>query len=789
MNQSSITPDIVAAHNLTTEEYARIVELLGRAPTLVELGIFSVMWSEHCSYKSSRVHLKRLPTTGARVIVPPGENAGVIDVGDGWCAAFKVESHNHPSFIEPFQGAATGVGGILRDIFTMGARPVAAMNSLRFGNLDDPKHGKRNRALLAGVVGGIAHYGNAFGVATVGGEVQFDESYTFNPLVNAFALGLVRHDQIFFGRATGIGNPVLYVGAKTGRDGVHGATMASAEFDDAALEKRPTVQVGDPFLEKLLLEACLEAMRSGAVAGIQDMGAAGLTSSSCEMAARAETGIDLILDNVPQRETAMTAYEIMLSESQERMLIVAHRGREREVIDIFARWDLDAVVVGAVTDTRRVRVFHHNELQADIPAEYLTDEAPRYNRKSQVPSPKSQVEVKSQESEIRGQESKIGNWKSKIGNSQTWDLGLGTWDLNDALRRLLASPNIASKEWVYRQYDYMVRTNTALVPGADAAVVRIKETRRALAMCLDGNGRYCAANPREGAKLAVAEAARNVTCVGARPAAITNCLNFASPERPEVMWSFSEVIDGIAEACRAFETPVISGNVSFYNETMVDGEIRAVNPTPVIGMVGIIEDVRRIITPGFKRAGDLIALVGETRDDMAVSEFAFTIEGKSSSEIWASGDAPQIDLARERNVHEACLRANDEGLIASAHDCAEGGLAVTLAESCFSSLNRASIGARIELNEDESLTDAAQLFSESPSRIVVSFRAENAERVREIAAQAGCPFKIIGTVGGEDLSIAIGAREVVAQKVDELEKIWRRALHDKLVVEEALVVG
>src|SRR5918911_1533283 len=581
-----ITPEVVAAHNLPQEEYARIVELMGREPTFVELGVFSVMWSEHCSYKSSRVHLKRLPTEGERVIVPPGENAGVVDVGDGWCAAFKVESHNHPSFIEPFQGAATGVGGILRDIFTMGARPVASMNSLRFGSLDHPQHGRRNRSLLAGVVAGIAHYGNAFGVATVGGEVAFDDAYAFNPLVNAFALGLVRHDQIFFGKATGIGNPVLYVGAKTGRDGIHGATMASAEFDEEAMEKRPTVRVGDPFLEKLLLEACLEAMRSGAVAGIQDMGAAGLTSSSCEMAARAGTGIELDLSLVPQRETGMTAYEMLLSESQERMLIVAHKGREREVVDIFRKWDLDAVVIGHVREGSNMVVIHDGETVADIPVSALTDEAPRYEREMKA--------VGSRQQAVGSSQDMPGSSPQSANDEQNY---------NEALLRLVSAPNVASKEWVYRQYDHMVRTNTAVLPGADAAVVRIKETRRALALCLDGNGRYCAISPREGARLVVAEAARNVACVGARPLAVTNCLNFASPERPEVMWSFSEVIDGMAEACRAFDTPVISGNVSFYNET----EGRGILPTPVIGMVGLIEDVRRIVQPGFKNDGDVIA--------------------------------------------------------------------------------------------------------------------------------------------------------------------------------------
>jgi phosphoribosylformylglycinamidine synthase len=724
-----ITPEVIAAHNLTPQEFERIKELLGREPSFAELGIFSVMWSEHCSYKSSRIHLKRLPTTGPRVIVPPGENAGVVDLGDGWCAAFKIESHNHPSFIEPFQGAATGVGGILRDIFTMGARPVASMNSLRFGTLDHPQHGRHNRSLLAGVVAGIAHYGNAFGVATVGGEVAFDDAYALNPLVNAFALGLVRHDQIFFGKATGIGNPVLYVGAKTGRDGIHGATMASAEFDEEALEKRPTVQVGDPFLEKLLLEACLEAMRSGAVAGIQDMGAAGLTSSSCEMAARAGTGIELDLTLVPQREQNMTAYEMLLSESQERMLIVAHSGREREVVDIFRKWDLDAVVIGRVRDTGRMQVLHDGELVADIPVEALTDEAPRYER-PMVPFAKQETRI------------------TRIENA----------DVGAELLRLLSSGNIASKNWVYRQYDHMVRTNTAILPGADAAVVRIKETRRALAMTLDGNGRYCAADPREGTKLIVAEAARNVVCVGARPIAITNCLNFASPERPEVMWSFSEVIDGMAEACRAFETPVVSGNVSFYNET----EGRGILPTPVIGMVGLIEDVRRVVSPGFKKSGDVIALLGTTQDDLV-------------------NLVPKLDLDLELAVQKACLEAAEAGLLLSAHDCSDGGLAVTLAESCFSSLGRDAIGAEIDLKGE--IGPTAMLFSESPSRIVISFDATETSAIQEIAERNNAPFAIIGRVGGKQLTIDVNGEEAVGIEVSQIEAIWRSALSDKLQAE------
>jgi phosphoribosylformylglycinamidine synthase len=748
-----ITPEVISAHNLTPQEFERIKELLGREPSLTELGIFSVMWSEHCSYKSSRIHLKRLPTTGTRVIVPPGENAGVVDLGDGWCAAFKIESHNHPSFIEPFQGAATGVGGILRDIFTMGARPIASMNSLRFGSLEHPQHGRRNRSLLAGVVAGIAHYGNAFGVATVGGEVAFDDAYALNPLVNAFALGLVRHDQIFFGKATGIGNPVLYVGAKTGRDGIHGATMASAEFDEEALEKRPTVQVGDPFLEKLLLEACLEAMRSGAVAGIQDMGAAGLTSSSCEMAARAGTGIELDLSLVPQREQNMTAYEMLLSESQERMLVVAHAGREREVVDIFRKWDLDAVVIGRVRDTKRMQVIHNGEMVADIPVESLTDEAPRYER------PMTAVKRETTPARVPADT-----------------------DFTKALQILLTSGNVASKQWVYRQYDHMVRTNTAILPGADAAVVRIKETRRALAMTLDGNGRYCAANPREGAKLVVAEAARNVVCVGARPIAITNCLNFASPERPEVMWSFSEVIDGMAEACRAFDTPVVSGNVSFYNET----EGRGILPTPVIGMVGLMEDVRRVITPGFKKEGDVIALLGVTQDDLSNSEYAVSVGGLTAAEVIAGGTVPQLDLTVEAAVQQACLEAAEAGLLASAHDCADGGLAVALAELCFSSLGKEAIGANVDLKG--TLNATMLLFSESPSRIIISVDPGSLDSIRQICATHNVRFEVLGEVSGTQLNISVNNVPTITAAVADLESTWRNALLRSLKA-EALVTS
>jgi phosphoribosylformylglycinamidine synthase subunit PurL len=767
MTEPKITPEIIAQHGFSAEEYAKVLEIMEREPTFTELGVFSVMWSEHCSYKSSRVHLKRLPTTGECVIVPPGENAGVVDIGDDWCVAFKVESHNHPSFIEPFQGAATGVGGILRDVFTMGARPIAAMNSLRFGPLNDKKNGNRNKSILKGCVDGIAHYGNCFGVPTIGGEVVFDEAYSLNPLVNAFALGIVRKDQIFFGKASGIGNPVLYVGAKTGRDGIHGATMASAEFDEEALEKRPTVQVGDPFLEKLLLEACLEAMRSGAIEGIQDMGAAGLTSSSVEMASRAGTGLELDLTLVPQRETGMTAYEMLLSESQERMLIVAKKGREKEIVEIFSKWDLDAVTIGKVVEGNRLKIYHNAILEADLPVDKLTDSAPLYNRPMVAPKREKKNEHSTLDITV-GSSDRVNRSIRRKEQEKITD--------TEALKLLLNSPNICSKHWVYEQYDSMVRTNTAILPGADAAVVRVKETRRAIAMCLDGNGRFAAVNPREGAKLIVAESARNVVCVGAKPLAVTNCLNFASPERPEVMWSFSEVIDGIKEACEKFNTPIISGNVSFYNET--DG--KGILPTPTIGMVGLLEDVRKLVTQGFKNEGDLIALLGVTYDDLSVSEYAQTVLGFTTDELIESGEVPKIDLNLEYKVQQTCLKLSDQNLLKSAHDCSDGGLAVTITESCFSSLNRKAVGAEINLN-DSNLDSATQLFSESPSRIVISFAAENLEKIKELIGD--CPFAVIGKVSGESLKISINGKESISAKVSELQDGWKISLGKQLGVE------
>ncbi|HKP12006.1 MAG TPA: phosphoribosylformylglycinamidine synthase subunit PurL [Blastocatellia bacterium] len=752
MNEPVITPDIIRSHGLTEDEYKRINELLGRAPTFTELGIFSVMWSEHCSYKSSRVHLKRLPTTGEAVLQGPGENAGVVDIGGGLAAAFKIESHNHPSFIEPYQGAATGVGGILRDVFTMGARPLAAMNSLHFGPLkadDDASDEEkavvaRNRSIVAGVVKGIGDYGNAFGVPTIGGEVSFAGCYSRNPLVNAFTLGLMRKEQIFYGRAAGVGNPVMYVGAKTGRDGIHGATMASEEFGDEAQSKRPTVQVGDPFLEKLLLEACLEAMKAGAIVGIQDMGAAGLTSSSSEMGARAGNGIEIDVDLVPQRETGMTAYEIMLSESQERMLIVADRGREREVIDIFRKWEMDAVVIGHVTDDGHLRVKKGERVVADIPNTALTDEAPVYRRPIEKPA--------APEAEVIAQVEKSAA------------------ELDATFMRLIARPTIASKEWVYRQYDHMVRTNTVVAPGSDAAVIRIKEKRRMLAMTLDSNARYCQVDPRAGARLVIAEACRNLVVSGARPLALTNCLNFASPERPEVMWQFSEVVDGMREACEAFETPVTGGNVSFYNET--DG--RGIYPTPVIGMVGIIEDARHVTTQWFSSEDRAIIVLGATADDLGASEYALVTRGE------LAGRVPALDLELERRVQQACLKMIQAGLVESAHDCSDGGLSVALAESAFSSYRKPAVGCSINLEGD--LSQAALLFAETPSRIVLSAAAKNVEAILETAREHAIAASVVGRTGGERLVIAVNGETVIDRPVAEIEAAWRNVLPKMLEI-------
>ncbi|MEK6286379.1 MAG: phosphoribosylformylglycinamidine synthase subunit PurL [Acidobacteriota bacterium] len=753
MSEPVITPELIQSHGLTEEEYNRIVELLGREPSYTELGVFSVMWSEHCSYKSSKVHLRRLPTKGECVLQGPGENAGVVDIGGGLAAAFKIESHNHPSFIEPYQGAATGVGGILRDVFTMGARPLAAMNSLHFGPLAAGEDASaeersviaRNRAIMAGVVKGVGDYGNAFGVPTIGGEVGFAECYSRNPLVNAFTLGIMRKDHIFYGRAEGVGNPVIYVGAKTGRDGIHGATMASEEFGEEAQSKRPTVQVGDPFLEKLLLEACLEAMRAGAIVGIQDMGAAGLTSSSCEMGSRAGNGVEIDIEHVPQRETGMTPYEIMLSESQERMLIVAAAGREREVVDIFKKWELDAVVIGHVTDDGHLRVKHSGRTVADIPNSALTDEAPVYHRPMKRPDAAAPIEVTQVES--------------------------STAELGSTFMRIIAQPPIAAKEWVYRQYDHMVRTNTVVLPGSDAAVIRIKEKRRGLAMTLDSNARYCQVDPRAGARLVVAEACRNLVASGARPLALTNCLNFGSPERPEVMWQFSEVIDGMAEACEMFGTPVTGGNVSFYNET--DG--RGIYPTPVIGMVGVVEDSRHITTQWFKQEGRAVILLGETANDLGASCYAAAMLGR------LEGSLPQLDLELEQRVHEACLKIIRAGLVESAHDCSDGGLAVTIAESCFSTYGRDAVGCEVDLEGE--LSAAALLFAETPSRIVLSAAQSNVDQIVRLAREHDVAAAVIGRTGGERLVIDVNGERAVDRRVAEVESAWRTVLPRMLEIQ------
>jgi len=737
-----VTPEVVAQHGLTPDEYERLKGHLGREPNLVELGVFSVMWSEHCSYKSSRVHLRSFPTTGPRVILGPGENAGVVDLGDGLAAAFKMESHNHPSYIEPYQGAATGVGGILRDVFTMGARPIASLNSLRFG---DPSH-PRTAYLLEGVVAGIGGYGNCIGVPTVGGEVMFHPSYNGNCLVNAFTLGVLPANRIFLGKAAGVGNPVMYVGAKTGRDGIHGATMASAEFDDATESKRPTVQVGDPFMEKLLLEACLELFRTDAVVGIQDMGAAGFTSSSVEMAGRAGNGLDLFLDQVPLREEGMTPYEILLSESQERMLLVAAVGKEDVVLRICKKWDLDVAVVGKVTSTGRWRAFWKGERVADLPVGPLTDGAPRYERPMK-PHP-------------------------ALPALHALDVGAlpEPKDLGAVLLRLLSRPTIASKEWVYRQYDSTVRLGAAVGPGGDAAVVRIATGEQAhptkgVALSLAANGRWCFLDPHLGAMHAVAECARNIACVGGEPVAITDCLNFGNPEKPEIMWQLAECVRGIGDACRALGTPVVSGNVSLYNET--DGQ--AIQPTPTVGMVGLVEPVERTCTSTFKHAGDVVVLVGALRGDVGGSEYLAAEHGREA------GRPPPLDLEREKAVQATVRRAVKEALLSSAHDCSDGGLAVALAECCMmhdapAGGRPAHVGAavRVPFPARKDLV----LFGEDASRIVVSLPHRNVSRLEVIAREAGAPLVTLGAVGGDRLEIQ-GALSV---PVADLARAWREGI-------------
>jgi phosphoribosylformylglycinamidine synthase subunit PurL len=764
----AITPEMVREHGLTPDEYEKIKQLLGgREPTITELGIFSVMWSEHCSYKSSRVHLKRLPTRSRRVVQGPGENAGIIDIGDGWACAFKIESHNHPSFIEPFQGAATGVGGILRDIFTMGARPVAVMDSLRFGPISNrvgaavPTQAEihKNHSVMEGVVSGVASYGNCFGVPNLGGETKFEACYSGNPLVNAFALGLVRRDQIFYAKASGEGNPVIYVGSKTGRDGIHGATMASEEFSEASEAKRPNVQVGDPFLEKLLLEACLEAMQTGAIVGIQDMGAAGLTCSTCEMGARGHVGTEIELDRVPQRETGMTPYEIMLSESQERMLLVAQKGREQEVFRVFEKWGLDAVEIGRVTSDGKMRVLHHGQVVSEIPNEALTDDAPVYKRpleRWEPPIPREMLEgVKLSESA----------------------------DLTGNLKRLLASPNICGKRWVWQQYDHMVQTNTVEGPGAgDAGVIRIKGSQRGLAMALDGNGRWCYLDPQLGAMHAVAEAARNVACAGATPVGATNCLNFGNPEKPHIMWQFSKVIDGITKACEELDVPITGGNVSFYNETLGEG----IYPTPVLGIVGILEDVHKAVFPHFREAGRTIVLLratepGDITDaetEFGSSEYAKEILGA----VW--GYPPGLELGKEAALQKAVIEMIQAELVESAHDCADGGIAVTLSESAMPR----SIGASVDLTS-QGLPPEFVLFGEDASRVVISCDRNHLARIQQVAVKYGLSAEPIGETVAEKVEIRLDGRVVITSAIKELRDAYETALEKSLKADAELVAA
>ncbi|MCX7920214.1 MAG: phosphoribosylformylglycinamidine synthase subunit PurL [bacterium] len=741
---TDITPELIEQHGLTQEEFQRILDILGRQPTLTELGIYSVMWSEHCSYKSSRIHLKKFPTNGPRILQGPGENAGIIDIGNGLAIVMKIESHNHPSAVEPYQGAATGVGGIIRDIFTMGARPIASLNSLRFGQLNDPK----SKHLLSGVVAGIAGYGNCMGIPTVAGEVYFEETYRDNCLVNVMCVGLVKTDKIYKAIACGKDNPIIYVGSTTGRDGIHGCTFASEELDEHSQEDRPSVQVGDPFMEKKLLEACLELMKQDYIVGIQDMGAAGLTCSSCEMPAKGRSGIEIDVAKVPRRATGMTPYEVMLSESQERMLICGKKGYEQKIKQIFAKWDLEAVVIGKVRTDGMMRIKDGNQIVAEIPVSSLTDDAPVYNRPAKKPK--------------------------YIDTLQSVDLSKlrEPNDYNQVLLRLLNSPNIGSKQWIYEQYDHMVRTNTIVLPGqGDAAVLRIKKTNTAIAVTTDGNGRYCYLDPNLGGRIAVAEAARNCVCVGAKPIAITDCLNFGNPEKPEIMWQFIEAVNGIAEACKTLGTPVTGGNVSFYNET----EGVAIYPTPVIGMLGLIEhyqsNPRRYTTFGFKHDSDYIVLLGETKEELGGSEYLKVIHNR------VAGKPPSLDLEKEMRLHQAVLTAIAHGFIHSAHDCAEGGLAVALAECCLAG----NIGAKVNLPAKRFMPSVA-LFSESQSRIIVSVAEKNLTRLEKIMLQYHVPMTVLGLVGGKQLHIGLNERgrgrrdHLIDIPISELHKAYYSAI-------------
>lgn len=717
---------------LTDDEYALIVKMIGRKPNYTETGLFSVMWSEHCSYKNSKPVLKKFPTEGKHVLQGPGEGAGIVDIGDGQAVVFKIESHNHPSAIEPYQGAATGVGGIIRDVFSMGARPIALLNSLRFGDLQTP----RVKYLFEQVVAGIAGYGNCIGIPTVGGEIYFDDCYAGNPLVNAMCVGLIDHENMQKGLAKGVGNPVIYVGASTGRDGIHGATFASEELSDESEAKRPAVQVGDPFMEKLLLEACLELINTGVVQGIQDMGAAGLTSSSAEMASKAGNGIELHLDQVPQREKGMSAYEMMLSESQERMLLVVEKGREEDVYKVCRKWGVPCATVGRVTADGALRVIHHGKVVAQVPVDSLVEEAPVYHQPARPPADDEQFQAQAQTS-------------------------LSVENVQQTLLRLLSSPTIASKEWVYEQYDHMIGTNTVVSPGSDAAVIRIRGTNKALAMTTDCNSRYIYLDPRVGGRIAVAEAARNLVCSGAKPLAVTDCLNFGNPEDPEIFWQLEEAVEGMSEVCRALETPVISGNVSLYNET----KDTAVYPTPVVGMVGLVEDVAQITTQDFTHADDAIVLIGETKAEFGGSELQKLIHGR------ISGKAPQLDIEREQSVQAFVLHAIRQGWISSAHDVAEGGLAVALAESAIGG----SKGFQVEFETQLTVTEA--LFAESQSRIVVSVPRGHLQSLMDDAERRRVKAEMIGHVRDDQVSlIKVNGEQVVQTTVSELSASWKETI-------------
>jgi len=734
-DQPAITPELIAKHGLSPEEYEKVLAILGREPSFEELGVFSVMWSEHCSYKNSRPELRKFPTTGPSVLVKAGEeNAGVIDIGDGWAVAFKIESHNHPSAVEPFQGAATGVGGIIRDIFTMGARPVFLMDSLRFGSIEgETEQAKTNRRLFAGVVAGIAHYGNCIGLPTIAGEVYFDDSYNGNPLVNAFCLGILRHEQIARGAAKGVGNPVFYVGAETGRDGLAGAAFASRELTEESKADRPAVQVGDPFREKLLLEACLELLATDAVAGIQDMGAAGLTCSTCETASRGGTGVEIDIQLVPQRAKGQTPYEVLLSESQERMLVIVNKGQESQVTEIFEKWDLPYAEIGVVTDDGMMRVRNGDDVVVEIPARSLADDGPVYYREAAPFTPPAPLDLST----------------------------VPYVDPVEVLPRLLAHPSIASKRWVWRQYDHMVRTGTAVLPGSDAAVFIVREANKILAAATDCNAVYCRLDPKQGARIAVAEAARNLACSGAVPIGVTDNLNFGNPHKPENFYQLRAAVEGISEGCIAFNVPVTGGNVSLYNESPAG----AIDPTPTISMVGIIDEASHITTQAFKKSGDLIFLLGEIGNELGASHYMLAIHGRKE------GAPPALDFDKEIALHQTLLGVIRKGLVQSAHDCAEGGLAVALAESCFGN----GLGATADLCTVDQRPDLT-LFNETQGRILITVKPSDEAVLEAELAKTSVPFRQIGTVtDNPDLQIATGA-SAYNWPVAELSGVFEQAI-------------